>query len=78
MNAGEWTGILGVSILLLAYALNVFKKLASDSALYLFMNFVGALLAGISAFLIPFWPFVLLEGVWSLSTLVLLLRKLRS
>ena len=75
MSTGEWIGTAGVSLLLVAYALNVLKKLSSGSSVYLLMNFAGALLAGISAFLIPFWPFVILEGVWALSTLALLLRS---
>ena len=74
MSTGEWIGTAGVSLLLIAYALNVLKKLSSGSSAYLILNFVGALLAGVSAFLIPFWPFVILEGVWAVSTLILLIR----
>lgn len=75
MTAGEWVGSLGVGILLLAFAMNVFKRITSDSRLYLLMNGLGALLAGISAFMIKFWPFVLLEGVWAMSSFLLLLKK---
>jgi len=78
MSSGEWIGTVGVSILLGAFALNLLKKLEANSKMYLFMNTVGALLAGISSYLINFWPFVALEGVWAISSLVMLLRLYRS
>lgn len=77
MSAGEWVGTAGVSILLLAFALNVSKRLESNSVGYLLLNTIGALLAGISAVMIRFWPFVVLEGVWALFSLFLLMPSLR-
>ena len=74
MSGGEWIGTVGVTILLLAYALNVLKKIGSDSAAYLFMNGLGALLACTSAFMINFWPFVVLEGVWAISSFIIFFR----
>lgn len=78
MSAGEWVGTAGVSILLLAFALNVSKRLDSNSVSYLLLNTIGALLAGISAILIRFWPFVVLEGVWALFSFFLFIRSLRN
>lgn len=71
-------GTAGVSILLLAFALNVSKRLDSNSVSYLLLNTIGALLAGISAILIRFWPFVVLEGVWALFSFFLFIRSLRN
>jgi hypothetical protein len=77
MSAGEFLGTMGVSILLLAFALNILKKLESASLLYLFLNLVGALLAGISSYLISFYPFVVLESVWAISSLIMLIKILK-
>ncbi len=74
MSASEWVGTVGVTILLTAFALNVGNKITSNSSSYLLMNFVGALLAGVSAYLIEFWPFVILEGVWAISSFILLIN----
>lgn len=77
MSAGEWVGTFGVSMLLVAFALNLANKLPATSVTYLLMNIVGATLAGISSYMISFWPFVVLEGVWTISSLVMLLRTIR-
>ncbi|MDI1354788.1 MAG: hypothetical protein PSX36_07715 [bacterium] len=77
MSWGELIGTLGVSILLLAFALNLANKLDTDSRTYLLLNSVGAALAGISSYLISFWPFVVLEGVWTISSLLMYLRTFR-
>jgi len=77
MNSGELIGTIGVSILLLAFALNLAKKLEATSKAYLILNILGALLAGISSYLIQFWPFVILEGVWTISSTVVLLNTYR-
>jgi hypothetical protein len=77
MTTGELVGTLGVSILLIAFALNLSNKLSASSKLYLLMNVIGAALAGVSSYLIAFWPFVVLEGVWTISSLIMLLRTLK-
>ena len=75
MSAGEWIGTAGVSLLLLAFAFNLLGKLNSQSSLYLFLNIIGAALACWSSYIINFWPFVVLEGVWALSSLFTLATK---
>jgi len=75
MTTGELVGTIGVTILLVAFALNLANKLSATSRSYLLMNVVGAALAGISSYIIQFWPFVVLEGVWTLSSLVMLIRS---
>jgi hypothetical protein len=77
MNLGELTGTFGVSLLLVAFALNLVKKLKSDSTTYLLLNIAGAALAGLSSYLINFWPFVVLESVWMVSSLLILLKSLK-
>jgi hypothetical protein len=75
MSQGELVGTLGVSLLLLAFALNLAKKLDVSSVPYLLLNITGAALAGISSYMISFWPFVILEGVWTVSSLVMLIKS---
>jgi hypothetical protein len=76
MTSGELVGTIGVTLLLIAFALNLAKKLDATSTSYLLMNVIGAALAGISSYMIAFWPFVVLEGVWTVSSLIVLLRTL--
>ena len=75
MNAAEWAGTLGVSLLLLAFALNLADKLPVTSRSYLLLNCVGSLMAGVSSYMISFWPFVVLEGVWFFSSLMMLFNR---
>ena len=78
MTIADWIGSVGVSILLVAFLLNLLKKIAQDSLSYVFMNLVGALLAGLASWMINYTPFIILEAVWvmvSLVSLVSILRK---
>ena len=75
MSASSLIGSIGVTILLLAFVLNLFQKLKADSPAYLLMNVAGAGLACVSSVMISFWPFVVLEGVWAIASLVPLCKK---
>ena len=70
-------GFIGVTLLLAAFLLNLFKLMRSDGQPYMWLNFAGAALACYSSYLISFMPFVLLEGVWALAALVAVARSLR-
>lgn len=63
-------GSIGVSLLLLAFVLNLFKWIPSDSLSYTLMNFIGASVAGYASILIDFVPFVILEFFWAFIGLV--------
>lgn len=76
MSASSLIGSVGVTILLLAFVLNLLQKLKADSTSYLVMNVVGAGLAGVSSFMISFWPFVVLESVWVIASLIPLFKKI--
>lgn len=78
MSTEDWIGFVGVALLLLAFLANLLGFLRADGRPYLFLNLLGAGLAGVSAALIPFWPFVVLEGVWALVAAVGLFRPRRS
>jgi hypothetical protein len=78
MDTGSLVGTTGVTLLLLGFVLNLLKKIRSDSVVYLLLNFTGAALAGISSYMIKFCPFVVLETVWVLASLLPLLKKLNT
>ena len=55
----------GVTLLLLAFFLQSLKVIKAENALYNWLNLIGAAIAAYASWLIPFWPFVILEAVWS-------------
>jgi hypothetical protein len=69
-------GTIGVSLLLLAYLLNLLKRTSQESKTYTILNIVGAGLACYSSYLISFLPFVILEGTWFIVSLVALFKLL--
>jgi hypothetical protein len=74
-SAATIIGFAGVALLLLAFLLNVAKKMRADGYAYGALNFVGAALACYSSWLIDFMPFVVLEGVWALVAAGAMARK---
>ena len=76
MTTADWLGGLGVTILLVAFLLNLAGRLDRRSPLYQGLNVLGAGLAGLAAVLLPFVPFVVLEGVWCLAAAVALVQSL--
>jgi hypothetical protein len=73
-SLAEWTGAVGVSLLLLAFFLNLTGRMARQGRPYAALNTVGGGLACASAWMIGFLPFVVLEGTWALFALAALLR----
>ncbi|TWR30055.1 hypothetical protein FPZ43_08345 [Mucilaginibacter pallidiroseus] len=61
-------------MLLVAFLLNLYKKISAQSKLYSAMNLIGAGLCCASSYMIKFYPFVLLEGVWAAFALVSLIK----
>ena len=74
MEASDIIGSVGVTMILIAFLLNLVGRMAADSRVYLLLNFVGAGLTCVSSIMIAFWPFVVLEAVWALAALGGLLR----
>ena len=66
----DWVGAAGVSLLLLAFALNVFGALDRKSASYSLINAIGAGLAAYASLLISYLPFLVLESTWCLVSLI--------
>jgi len=75
MSYSSIVGAIGVTLLLAAFFLNLFRYITQESRLYLFLNILGAGLSCYASVLIRYWPFVILEGCWSLVALAALLGK---
>ncbi|MHB8209247.1 CBU_0592 family membrane protein [Mucilaginibacter sp.] len=75
MKISDIIASVGVIILLIAFLLNLYKKLPVTSSLYGLLNFVGAAICCFAAWLVSFYPFVILEGAWAVFGLLSLLKK---
>lgn len=77
MNLTDWIGFLGVFQILMAYVLNAVGKTSNKSLLFILLNLVGATMACIASILLNYWPFIILEGIWSLVSLYSLVVHLK-
>jgi hypothetical protein len=77
MNLSDWIGFIGVSILLIAFFLNLSNKLHKDSLSYILMNIIGAGIACFASVMINYLPFVVLEGSWTIVSVYALITVLR-
>lgn len=66
MTTTDIIGFIGVTILLIAYFLNLTNKIGKDNLVYLQMNFLGAGLACLASILMKYLPFIILEGCWTI------------
>ncbi len=70
-------GTIGVGLILVAYFLNTEKLLPKDGKFYYVLNAIGASLACYASLLINYWPFVILEGTWTLVSIYGLMKSMR-
>ncbi len=70
MKTSDIIASLGVVILLIAFLLNLYKKVPAESRAYTLLNFIGAATCGFASFMIKFYPFVVLESIWAAFALV--------
>ncbi len=74
MQYNDLVGSLGVGIILLAYGLNSFDRLPKNGRLFFALNIIGAGLACYASLLIHYKPFVILEGVWTLVSILAFIK----
>lgn len=77
MNYNDIIGTIGVGLILLAYFCQTFGWLSNKSKLFFLLNILGAGLACYASWLIGYWPFVVLEGVWFVVSVFGLLKNTR-
>ncbi len=74
MGISDIFGTIGVTLLLLAFFLNLFGWIKKENKGYILLNFAGATLACYASVLINFLPFIILEGTWSFVALIAFIR----
>lgn len=77
MNYNDLIGSLGVSIVLIAYFLNIYSLIKKDGLLFYSLNILGAAIACYASVLIHYTPFIILEGTWSIVSVFGLIKSLK-
>jgi hypothetical protein len=77
LNTNDWIGFIGVAILLVAFLMNLLNKMDKDGLIYIVLNIVGAGLACVASLLINYLPFVILEGTWTVVSIIALIGYYR-
>lgn len=77
MNLIDWIGFIGVFQILLAYFLNVTGKITHKDISFILLNLIGAGMACVASILLKYVPFIILEGIWMLISLVSLVNYSR-
>ena len=78
MSNIDWIGFIGVFQILLAYILNVIGKLKAKDLTFILLNLIGASMACLASILMEYLPFVILEGVWTIVSLISLIKYKRA
>ncbi len=76
MSFSTIIGSIGVTLLLVAFFLNLFKFISQESSLYILLNISGAGLSCYASALINYMPFVILEGTWCLVAAAAFVKKM--
>ena len=74
MKISDIIASIGVIILLIAFLLNLYKRLSAESKTYALLNFIGAGTCCYASYMISFYPFVILEAIWGFVALVSLFK----
>jgi len=74
MSVSDLLASAGVSLLLIAFYLNLKKLMPTESKWYSALNLLGSALCGYSSYLIQFYPFVFLNAVWGTAALISLFK----
>jgi hypothetical protein len=74
MHYNDIVGAIGVGLILLAYCCNTFSFIEKDGRLFFMMNIAGAALACYASLLINYWPFVILEGMWTAVSVIAFIK----
>lgn len=77
MTYNDIIGTIGVALILIAYFLNTERLIPVNGKLFFVINMIGAALACYASYLISYWPFVILEGTWTLVSIYGLMRTMR-
>jgi hypothetical protein len=73
MSFSSLIGSVGVSMLLVAFFLNLFRRMPRENKVYILLNICGAGLSCYASVLIHYLPFIILEAVWCGVALIALI-----
>ena len=76
-SAADWIGTIGVTLLLVAFLLNLLNKISQTGITYILLNCIGAALACLASVLIKYPPFIILEGTWTTVSVAALFNYYR-
>jgi hypothetical protein len=65
----------GVGILLIAFFLNSFGYISNKNKWYAILNAVGGIISCYASWLADFYPFVVLNIIWSFTAILSLIKK---
>ena len=77
MIFNDIVGSIGVGIILIAYYLNTAGLIIKNGKLFYVMNVLGAAVACYASWLIDYWPFIILEGMWTLVSIYGLMKTMK-
>jgi hypothetical protein len=77
MTYNDFIGIIGVGLILIAYFLSTARLIKSNGMPYYVVNIFGAGMACYASYLIAYWPFVILEGAWTLVSIYGLMKAMK-
>lgn len=77
MNFNDSVGTIGVGLVLIAYFLNIFSLIRKDGILFYTLNIIGGAISCYASLLIHFLPFIILEGIWTIVSIIGLLKSIK-
>ncbi|HEY6503493.1 MAG TPA: hypothetical protein VIZ28_05905 [Chitinophagaceae bacterium] len=77
MGYNDIIGTIGVGMILMAFFLSTAGLMESKGKSFYVMNVIGAALACYASLLINYWPFVILEGTWTLVSIYGLMKAMK-
>jgi hypothetical protein len=69
MSYNDIVGIIGVGLVLLAYFFNTTRMIPENGTFFFVLNIIGGALSCYAAVLINFWPFTILEAIWTIVSI---------
>ncbi len=76
MDYNNAIGTIGVALTLIAFFLNSTKYIVTNGKLYYVLNIFGAALTCYASILIPYVPFIILEGAWTIVSVFGLMKAM--
>jgi len=76
ISINEIIGFAGLFLILIAFILNLLKKIKTESKLYNIMNLLGSIMLTYYALLLDSIPFLILQVMWGMASLYNLIRTI--